>query len=119
VVETYKFPATTPERQRPSNPNQYERHKTLFVLRGFSGRAIACLDELDSWFPHGTVINEQLQATTAAERSRLAQDPWFVGRLRARLDSYELGPVLFTLGLGPKPPEPKPFHPRVPTMPPF
>ncbi|MEU1598359.1 DUF4157 domain-containing protein [Streptomyces sp. NPDC005708] len=105
-------------------PNQYERHKTLFLLRGFSSQAIACLDELDSLFPNWTVINQHLQATTAAERTRLAQDQWFIGRLRAELGGhgltaelgdYQLGQVLFTLGLKPKPPpEPKPYYPLSP-----
>ena len=92
-------------------PNQYERNKTLFVLHDYSSQAIACLDELDSWLPSWTVINRHLQATTAAERRRLAQDSWFVGRLRAELDGYGQGQVLFTLGLGPKPPEPEPSYP--------
>jgi hypothetical protein len=93
-------------------PNQYERHKTLFVLRGFSENAIAVLDELDSLlFVSGPKINKLLQATDKTERSRLAQDPWFVGRLRAELRGYELDRVLFTLGLGPEPtPPPEPDY---------
>jgi len=89
-------------------PNGYERHETLFVLRGFSNHAIACLVELDSWFPSGPVIDQHLRATDATERSRLAQDPWFVGRLRAELGGYDLQKVLFTLGLGPEPSPPPP-----------
>lgn len=92
-------------------PNQYERHKTLFVLRGFSSHALVCLDELDSWFPNGFEINRQLEAADPAERRRLAQDQWFVGRLRANLDGRVLQQVLFTLGLGPAPPPEPPPHP--------
>lgn len=91
-------------------PNQYERHKTLFVLRGFSSHAIACLDELDSWIVSGAVVDRHLKAMDAAERRRLAQDSWFVGRLHAELSGYELEEVLFTLGLGPAPkPSPSPY----------
>jgi len=92
-------------------PNQYERHKTLFVLRGFSDHAIACIDELDSWFPSGPVVEGHLRAANAAERSRLTQDAWFIGRLRAELRGYFLEQVLFTLGLGPAPkPPPEPDY---------
>jgi hypothetical protein len=94
-------------------PNQYERHKTLFVLRGFSSAAIACLDELDSLLPNWWVIQQKLQSADAAERGLLAKDPWFVGRLHAELRGYGLEQVLFTLGLGPEPlPEPA-YHPPI------
>jgi hypothetical protein len=91
-------------------PNDYERHQALFLLRGLSSHAIACLDELDSFFPNGSVIDRHLQAAGAADRKQLAQDAWFIGRLRAELRGYWLKQVYFTLGLGPAPaplPEPQ------------
>jgi hypothetical protein len=84
-------------------PNEYERRKTLWVLRGYSSHALVCLDELNSWFPNGSVIDEQLRAADPAERARLAADPWFVDRVKAELNSFPRDTVLHTLGLGPAP----------------
>jgi Domain of unknown function (DUF4157) len=89
-------------------PDEYERHKTLFLLRGYSSDAIACVDELASLFPSAPVIVQHLHLASAAERGRLAQDPWFVGRVRAELPDFGRAQVLFALGLGPAP---KPLEP--------
>jgi hypothetical protein len=89
-------------------PGQYERHKTLFVLRGLSSHALDILDELDSWGTSDFKINKYLDQTDAAERRVLAQDQWFVGRLRANMGKEGLQKALYTLGLGPPPPPPAP-----------
>jgi Domain of unknown function (DUF4157) len=92
-------------------PGQYERHKSLFILRGFSNHAVEVLDELDSYFPSWSTVDERLAAAGPAERARLAADPWFVGQVKKELGGYGLAKVLFTLGLGPKPKEPDPIDP--------
>jgi Domain of unknown function (DUF4157) len=96
-------------------PGQYERHKSLFILRGFSNHATAALDELDSFFPSATTVDKHLKDMGAAERGRLAADPWFVGQVKKELGGYGLEQVLFTLGLGPEPKEPDPVsYPMMP-----
>lgn len=96
-------------------PSQAERKQTLFVLAGYSDHVIACVEELDSWFPSGAVVDRHLQATDAGERARVAKEQWFVERVRAKLSGYQLERVLFTLGLGPAPtpsaPKPTPGMP--------
>jgi hypothetical protein len=96
-------------------PNDYERHKTLFLLRGYSNQVLGCLDELDSWFPSAGKVDKMLAGLDSSERSRLAQDAWFVGKLRKEFGGYGLDQILFTLGLGPKPTPPAPLPP--PTFP--
>jgi Domain of unknown function (DUF4157) len=96
-------------------PGRYERHKSLFILRGFSSHATAALDEIDSFFPSATTVDKHLKDMGAAERGRLAADPWFVGQVKKELGGYGLEQVLFTLGLGPKPKEPDPVsYPMMP-----
>src|SRR4051794_2894896 len=78
-------------------PDQYERHKTLYVLRGLSDHAPACVDELDTWFPSASVIDAHLHAADPGERTVLAQDQWFVGALRHEFGGRELTQLLTTL----------------------
>jgi hypothetical protein len=86
--------------------NQYERRKTLWLLRGYSSHALACLDELDSWFPNGYALERHIRALDSAVRARIAADPWFLSRLQAELDPYPLEWVRYALGIGPKPTTP-------------
>ncbi|MER6960283.1 hypothetical protein [Streptomyces sp. NPDC000618] len=84
-------------------PNENERHQTLFLLNDYSEHAVACLEELDSFFPSSSAVERHLNAAGPGERSRLAQDTWFMAKLRNEFSGHALSKLLFTLGTGPKP----------------
>ncbi|MFC4508367.1 MULTISPECIES: hypothetical protein [Streptomyces] len=94
-------------------PNQNERHQILFLLGDYSEHAVACLKEMDSFFPSYSIVERHLTAAGPGERSRLAQDAWFMEKLRNEFSGYALAKLLFILGVGPKPEEPAdiPYYP--------
>ncbi len=86
-----------------------DRQKAVYLLQGYSDHVLACVDELDSWYASGSVIVHEVEQMDSAERARIAKDPWFMDKLRDRMNEGELANVLYALGVGPKPPPPPPM----------